>query len=119
MATIQWGGETYREITIEQYDQLTAALDRNRKARMVAVEEFRVWCEANKGVHTVEEGLRACTPEELYQQASHLYPVCVIYLLNVLGEIKNRLEQREAQRQREIAAAQVELVTPKEVSQWP
>lgn len=118
MATIQWGGETYVEITAEQYNQMSAALDRNRKARATAVEEFRAWCEANKGVHTVEEGLRACTPKELYQQAMRLCQAN-LYLLNVLGEVKDRLERREAQRQREITAAQMELISPKEGSLWP
>ncbi len=119
METIQWGGETYVVLSAEIYDGLSAALDRNRRARMVGVEEFRAWCEANKGTHTMEEGLRACTSKELYQQAMRLCPVCHHALKSVVGEVADRLERREARRQRESAAARIEPISPKEDALWP
>lgn len=56
-------------VSEERYRQLTACLEANWRCRAPAVEEARLWCQVNKGTATLEEGLRACTPDELYYLA--------------------------------------------------
>lgn len=99
--TVTVDGVKYIPMTEEWYGELLAELERNRRARHIAVEEFRLWCQANKGTDTVEAGLRSCTPDELlaaaYQESlvSGWYPInnFIYYLVNHLNERTKRAGQ--------------------------
>lgn len=98
MADIVSGGVTYTTITPELYDRFLAAQDESERARFIAVENFRLWCEANKGTTTVEEGLRACTIDELISQlyaAGGYYGGCIgTFAFALQGRLRDREKSR-------------------------
>lgn len=104
--TITIDGVEYVPMTEEWYGELQDELERNRRARHIAVEEFRLWCQANKGTETVEDGLRTCTPDELlaavYREASvsGWYPT-----ENLIYYLADRLKEREKRAEKERQAA--------------
>lgn len=100
-------GVQYAPMSTEWYESLLAELEKNQHARYVAVEEFRLWCQANKGVDTVEEGLRACTTEELMAAVYRETPVWGwSQLTNLIYPLVHRLDARtkRAERERQDAA---------------
>lgn len=110
---IESDGETYITVTQELYDALYASLEHSEQVRFVAVENFRVWCEANKGVDTVEEGLRACTPEELYQQC-YAAGGDISSVMRYIECLVDRLADRTTRAAAELVAAPVETIMPDE-----
>lgn len=110
--TITIDGVKYVPMTEEWYGKLLAELEKNRRARHIAVEEFRLWCQANKGVDTVEAGLRACTPDELlaavYREASvsGWYP-SINFVYHLVEHLKEREKKAEQERR---AAVQAPIV---------
>lgn len=112
MADIVSGGVTYVPITQELYDRFLAAQEESERARFIAAENFRLWCEANKGTATVEEGLRACTIDELSSQlyvAGGYTGECINTFVWVLRE---RLREREKARADALAALPVAPIMP-------
>lgn len=112
------GGVTYRPITQELYAEILEAQRKNRGARYLGVEEFRLWCQANKGTETVAEGLAACTPEELYNRASTISNQVGIGwtdMLNLLYPLVRRLNARAERATLERASVAVTHVLPEEV----
>lgn len=114
MTTLESGGAHYVSITQETYNKLCAAKEASEKARFVAVENFRTWCEANKGTTTVEEGLRACTIDELQHQFYAAGGYVAGCTADYIRWLVQRLKEREAQAQAEIAAAPVEVTMPED-----
>ncbi len=114
MAKITFAGEEYVPVSQELYDELLAGLEQNRRWRYGAVEEFRVWCEAEKGISTVDEGLKACTLEELKAQ----YVLCGGHASGMISdfiyELIDRLRDREARRAAELAKVPVTPIMPPE-----
>lgn len=109
-------GVEYVPITQEQYDRLYAAKEVSEKARFIAVENFRTWCVANKGVTTVEEGLRVCTPEELQAQyyAAGGNPPVGTLIPGYISMLVGRLRDRREQAQEALAKAPVAPVMPED-----
>lgn len=114
--TITVDGVKYIPMSEEWYGELLAELDKNRRARHIAVEEFRLWCAANKGTDTVEAGLRACTPDELlaavYREAmvSGWYPI-----INLITPLVEHLNDRAKRASQELQAAVQEPIALGEV----
>lgn len=116
MNVIVSGGEEYTPITQEWYNRCLAAKENSEKVRFQAVENFRLWCVANKGVNTVEEGLALCTPKELYDQ---LYAAGGVgtgtnVVQRLISTVICRLQDREARAKAELEAAPVEAIMPDE-----
>lgn len=112
MDVIVSGGEEYVPITQETYDRFLAAQEESEKARYIAVENFRLWCEANKGTTTVEEGLKACTVDELYSQfyaAGGYSDGCIGTFVYAL---RGRLLEREKARTDALSSLQVVHIMP-------
>lgn len=112
MVYIESGGVIYTAITQQLYDRLIAAQDENEKARFIAVENFRLWCEANKGTTTVEEGLRACTADELVAQlyaAGGYFGGCIGTFVYAL---QGRLREREKARAEALSSLPVTTIMP-------
>lgn len=116
MNVILFGGEEYSPITQEWYDRFVAAKENSERVRFQAVENFRVWCVANKGVSTVEEGLAACTPEELYAQfyAAGGSGTGTYAVGRLISNIVSRLQDRAARAKTELNAAPVEAIMPED-----
>lgn len=116
MNVIQFGGEEYTPVTQEWYNRFIAAKENSEKVRFQAVENFRVWCVANKGVSTVEEGLALCTPEELSAQlyAAGGSGTGTYIVSQLISNIVNRLQNRAAQAKAELAETPVEAIMPDE-----
>lgn len=94
-------GKQYVPMTRQLYDELCVELEESRKARYLGVEEFRLWCKANKGTETVEEGLRACTEEELYKATLKVSTTSYTWMvMRVANRLKERRAQAEEARQR-------------------
>ena len=104
--TITVDGVKYIPMTEKWYGELQAELEKNRRARHIAVEEFRLWCKANKGAETVEEGLRACTPDELIAAVYRETPVSGWYpTINLILQLAAHLNAREEQAKLELCSA--------------
>lgn len=114
MKVIQSGGEEYVPVTQEIYNRFIAAKENSEKVRFQAVENFRVWCVANKGVSTVEEGLALCTPEELRTQfyAAGGSGTGTYVVERLISNIVNRLQDRATRAKAELTAAPVEAIMP-------
>ncbi|WP_251447031.1 hypothetical protein [Vermiculatibacterium agrestimuris] len=102
-------GEEFVELGEDYYQYLLEQVELSRNVRYRGVEEFRLWCQVNKGTITVEEGLRACTAKELYDRAVDVYLLQNngwTTALNLVYEAMIRLERRAeaAQRAREEVA---------------
>lgn len=90
----------------ENYQKLLEAYRQNKESRGPSLEEFRIWCEANKGVSTVSSGLLACTPLELYSAMSVFQPASLwVAAGNLCWEAARRLDLRTAKAERERAQA--------------
>ncbi len=103
MTVIVSEGVEYVTISQELYNELYAYLEDSEAARFGAVENFRTWCAANKGVTTVEEGLWACTPEELQAQyyacgCSQYAGPMPNYIYWLVERLKTRRERQETAR---------------------
>jgi len=111
-------GKPYVDISEDYYQYLQDEWERSRKVRYKGVEEFRLWCQANKGTSTVEEGLRACTPGELESAVSKLYNGVGSDIwtdsMNALHELRMRVEIRMALAQQARNAVTPTPIMPEE-----
>lgn len=112
-------GVTYFPITQERYAEMAKALELNRHARYIAVEEFRARCAANKGTTTVQEGLRACTVDELLDAVYGEVKVSGwSSIIPLIERAAGHLKDRAARAAAELAAAkQTQIPPPKEEMQ--
>lgn len=115
--TITIDGVKYVPMTEEWYGELQAELERNRRARHIAVEEFRLWCQANKGTETVEDGLRACTPDELMAAVYREFSVSGWFCptVNLITPLVEHLNKRAEREEKELRAAVQEPIVLEEV----
>lgn len=101
----------------KRYRELMEAWNESRLLRATAIEEARLWCQVNKGTSTIEEGLRSCTPAELYMLLSRCAPGVWLYAYSWIEEAKGRLEAREEaarSAQAELAAMSTETLEVEE-----
>ena len=111
MDVVTFAGEEYVPISQEFYDKLVRELERNRKARYLGVADALVWCNANKGTSTLQEGLRACTPQELYQLSSTCTSIWSM-AHNILYMARDRLLSRKKLADAELARVVVDPILP-------
>lgn len=114
-ASVVVSGVTYVPITQEEYLRMQASLAESRKARFEGLEEARVWVKAHKGVDTLEEGLRLCTPQELFALAQQQQQFTLV--TNVLYRGYEQLESRGRRAAAERATAVVTPIMPGGCSQ--
>lgn len=109
-------GEEYVHLPEDYYQYLLSEREASRKVRYQGVEELRLWCQANKGTSTLEEGLRACTPRELYEQACAIYNAAGLWTngLNFVYWMMEKLERRQARAKQEQSAVSVTPITLEE-----
>lgn len=111
-------GKTYYPCSQERYAEMAKALELNRHARYIAVEEFRAWCAANKGVDTVQAGLQACTVDELVAAAQREAKVSGWTPIMSMIELAARhLRERAKQASAELAAAKQSPISLEEETQ--
>lgn len=104
---ISVGGVDYVPITQELYEELMAELEKNRKARYIALEDARIQLKAKYGTETLEDGLRRCSAWELYLLATQSGTVN-----SIIWEAYERLTARETVAAAEQAEAVVLPITP-------
>lgn len=105
-------GVEYIPISQDFYDELTAALEQNQQLRYGDVENFRAWCEAEKGTSTVEEGLRACTAKELYDYYYANTTATLSPVYNQIYRLYTRLTKRDDLRAAELDQTAVTPIMP-------
>jgi len=98
--------ETYVEISDAELENYQKMMALNKELRGKAVEELRLWCQANKGTETVEEGLKACTPAELCKLMGSCTATSQVLwpFYDWADEMRIRLEDREKATAAELAA---------------
>lgn len=104
------GGDRYVPISQDLYGQLLASLERSRRARYLGMEDVRLWLKTNKGTENVEEGLQACTLEELRNLFYAHYGNW--FSNNLVSMAYRRLVSRAACAKAEIAAVSVVPIEP-------
>ena len=103
---------SYVEIPDTFYEALLEAETINLWARTEAVEAFRLWCQVNKDASTVEEGLMACTPDELIEQLQAQEHYTWTDALNCGYALRDKLRARTARAEAERSAAAVPAEDP-------
>lgn len=102
-------------ISDADYQTLLRAQEDNEGSR-AQVEEFRLWCQANKGVSTVEEGVRACTTAELLNWLAQQSWYIGYYLQYSVGQdLGRRVIDYEAA---EAAAREAALTPITHINPW-
>lgn len=104
---ISVGGVDYVPITQELYQELMAELERNQKARCIALEDARIELKAKYGTETLGEGLRRCSVWDLQR-----LPVVGGEVGNIISQACTRLADRELAAQAERAEAVVLPIAP-------
>lgn len=115
-ADVVVNGVRYAPITQAQYNKLLETLQESRECRYLGVEEARVWCKARKGTETLEEGLKACTVDELHELLHDCVPPtwASTVIQNFFYWVLYLLREREKRQAQELAGAAVETIMPED-----